>query len=43
MARAAESEQQGDHRSAANAGGFSLHAGLDIQPHQREKLEQLCR
>ncbi len=42
-ARAEESEQQGDHRSAANAGGFSLHAGLDIQPHQREKLERLCR
>jgi hypothetical protein len=20
-----------------------LHAGLDIQPHQREKLERLCR
>jgi hypothetical protein len=42
-ARAEEAEQQGDHRSAANAGGFSLHAGLDIQPHQREKLERLCR
>jgi hypothetical protein len=38
-----EPEQQGDHRGAANAGGFSLHAGLDIQPHQREKLERLCR
>jgi len=38
-----EAEQQGDQRSAANAGGFSLHAGLDIQPHQREKLERLCR
>lgn len=36
-------EQQGDHRGTANAGGFSLHAGLDIQPHQREKLERLCR
>ena len=24
-------------------GGFSLHAGLDIEPHQREKLERLCR
>jgi hypothetical protein len=42
-ARAEEAEQQGDHRSAASAGGFSLHAGLDIQPHQREKLERLCR
>ena len=38
-----EPEQQGDPRGAANAGGFSLHAGLDIQPHQREKLERLCR
>lgn len=42
-AREPESEQQGDGRGAANAGGFSLHAGLDIQPHQREKLERLCR
>lgn len=38
-----QAEQQGDHRSAVNAGGFSLHAGLDIEPHQREKLERLCR
>ena len=38
-----EPEQQGDPRGAAKAGGFSLHAGLDIQPHQREKLERLCR
>jgi len=42
-ARAEEAEQQGEHRSAANAGGFSLHAGLDIEPHQRAKLERLCR
>ncbi len=35
--------QQGDHRHAANAGGFSLHADLDIEPHQRAKLERLCR
>ena len=35
--------QQGDHRGAARAGGFSLHAGLDIEPHQRAKLERLCR
>jgi hypothetical protein len=42
-AKEPEPEQQGDHRGAANAGGFSLHAGLDIQPHQHEKLEQLCR
>jgi len=38
-----EAEQQGDGRCAANAGGFSLHAGADVQPHQREKLERLCR
>ena len=25
------------------AGGFSLHAGVDIAPHQRGKLERLCR
>jgi Putative transposase len=42
-AREPESEQQGDGRGVANADGFSLHAGLDIQPHQREKLERLCR
>ena len=42
-AREPEPEQQGDHRGAANAGGFSLHASLDIQPYQREKLERLCR
>jgi ribosomal protein S27E len=42
-AREPEAEQQGDGRGAANAAGFSLHAGLDIQPHQREKLERLCR
>ena len=42
-AREPESEQQGDGRGAANADGFSLHAGLDIQPYQREKLERLCR
>ena len=42
-AREPEPEQPGDPRGAAHAGGFSLHAGLDIQPHQREKLERLCR
>jgi hypothetical protein len=36
LAREPESEQQGDGRGAANAGGFSLHAGLDIQTHRRE-------
>jgi len=39
-AREPESEQQGDGRSAAKARGFSLHADLDIPPHQREKLER---
>ena len=38
-----EAEQQGDNRGAAQAGGFSLHAGIDIEPGQRQKLERLCR
>jgi len=38
-----QAEQQGDHRGAAQAGGFSLHAGIDIDPSQRQKLERLCR
>jgi hypothetical protein len=42
-AREPESEQQSDGRGAANAGGFSLHACIDIQAHQREKLKRLCR
>ena len=33
----------GDPNGAARAGGFSLHAGIDIEPQQREKLERLCR
>ncbi|MBM4220170.1 MAG: IS91 family transposase [Gammaproteobacteria bacterium] len=32
-----------DPDGAARAGGFSLHAGIDIAPHQRPKLERLCR
>jgi len=36
-------DPRGDHRDVANAGGFSLHAGIDIEPHQRPKLECLCR
>ena len=40
-ARAQEAEQQGDPRSVAKAGGFSLHAGLEIPPHQRARLECL--
>jgi hypothetical protein len=42
-ARAEQAEQPGDHRGAVNAGGFSLHAGVGIQPHRCEKLERLCR
>jgi hypothetical protein len=38
-----QAEQQGDHRGAAQAGGFSLHADIDIEPGQRQKLERLCR
>jgi Putative transposase len=38
-----EAEQQGNHRGTAQAGGFSLHAGIDIEPAQRHKLERLCR
>lgn len=36
-------EQQDDPHGAARAGGFSLHAGVNIAPHQRPKLERLCR
>jgi hypothetical protein len=32
-----------ESNGAAQAGGFSLHAGLDIQTGQRTKLERLCR
>ena len=34
---------EGDPNGAARAGGFSLHAGVEIAPDQREKLERLCR
>jgi hypothetical protein len=34
---------EGDANGAARTGGFSLHAGADIAPRQREKLERLCR
>jgi Putative transposase len=34
---------EGDANDAATSGGFSLHAGADIQPSQRAKLERLCR
>jgi hypothetical protein len=32
---------EGDANGAARAGGFSLHAGVDIAPNQREKLARL--
>jgi len=32
-----------DPNGAARAGGFSLHAGVDIAASEREKLERLCR
>jgi len=38
-----EAQQQGGHRGAVQAGGFSLHAGIDIDPGGRQKLERLCR
>ena len=35
---------EGEGRNgAAQSGGFSLHAGLDIQSGQRAQLERLCR
>jgi hypothetical protein len=34
---------EGEPNGAARAGGFSLHAGVDIAPNEREKLERLCR
>jgi len=34
---------EAEPNGAAGAGGFSLHAGVDIASHQREKLERLCR
>src|SRR5277367_2691851 len=34
---------EAEPNGAARAGGFSLHAGVDIASHQREKLERLCR
>jgi len=36
-------EEAGDPSGAVRAGGFSLHAGVAIAPHQRGKLERLCR
>jgi len=35
--------RQGHDHNVARAGGFSLHAGIDIAPGQRDKLERLCR
>ena len=39
----AQGEEREARNGAAQAGGFSLHAGLDIQTGQRAKLERLCR
>jgi hypothetical protein len=36
-------EEAGDPSGAVRAGGFSLHAGVTTAPHQRGKLERLCR
>ena len=38
---AAQPERAGHHGAAA-AGGFSLHAGLQIQPDERATLKRLC-
>jgi hypothetical protein len=40
---ASTQEPQSEPNGALRAGGFSLHAGVDIAPHQRQKLERLCR
>jgi hypothetical protein len=37
-----EPEQQGDPRGAAHAGGFSLHAGLDIQNRTSARSSSGC-
>jgi hypothetical protein len=34
---------EAEPNGAARAGGFSLHAGVDIAPDERAKLERLCR
>ena len=34
---------EGEPNGAARAGGFSLHAGVDIAPNERAQLERLCR
>ena len=39
----AQGEEGEGRNGAAQAGGFSLHAGVDIQSGQRAKLERLCR
>ena len=36
-------EEDGQFRQVAKAGGFSLHAGVATQAHQRNKLERICR
>ncbi len=39
----AREEQADINSSTANHAGFSLHAGVMAQAHQRDKLERLCR
>ncbi len=36
-------EPQDGPSGASRAGGFSRHAGIDIQPGERAKFERLCR
>jgi hypothetical protein len=36
-------EEDDRFRQVAKAGGFSLHAGVATQAHQRSKLERICR
>ena len=43
MLPASPPTEGGDPSGAVRAGGFSLHAGVAIAPHQRGKLERLCR
>jgi hypothetical protein len=38
-----ERPERAGHHGAAEASGFSLHAGLDIQPGERAELERLRR
>jgi hypothetical protein len=37
------SEEDNNNPKLVKANGFSLHAGVAAQAHQRRKLERLCR